>query len=410
MEFQTHTLPNGIRIIHSQVEHSLVSHLGLFVNAGSRDEEASEQGIAHYIEHTLFKGTQKRKAFHILNRLDSVGGDLNAYTTKEYTCIYASVLNAHYTRALELIADIAFQSTFPEKEIRKEKEVIIDEINSYLDAPSEQIFDDFEEQAFAGHSIGRNILGTVDHVKGFQRKDVLSFIGKHYSTNQIVLSSVSGLPMSKVIRLAEKYIGSVPASTSAPERVPYNVYKPQHVTIEREAHQAHYMLGGIGYSAPNPKRRGLVLLNNILGGPAMNSRLNLSIRERAGLTYNIESNYAAYSDTGLFSIYLGTDPQYLNRSIKLTKKELKLLRTKKLGTVQLHNAQQQLIGQIALASENKSNPMVSLGRSLLLYDRVDTIENIYEKITAITASELLEIANEVFDDSVLSSLTYLPAN
>lgn len=410
MEFHTHTLPNGIRIIHSQVQHSLVSHLGLFINAGSRDEEAHEQGIAHYIEHTLFKGTQKRKAYHILNRLDSVGGDLNAYTTKEYTCIYASVLNAHYTRALDLLSDIAFHSTFPAREISKEKEVIIDEINSYLDAPSEQIFDDFEEQVYAGHSIGRNILGTIDHVKGFERKDVQRFVQQHYATNQIVLSSVSDLPMKKVVRLAEKYVGSVPATQQQPERVPFNLYKPQEVVVEREAHQAHYMLGGMGYSAPNPKRRGLVLLNNILGGPGMNSRLNLTIRERYGLTYNIESNYAAYSDTGLFSLYLGTDPQYLNRSVRLAKKELKLLRTKKLGTVQLHNAQQQLIGQIALASENKSNTMVSLGRSLLLHDHVDTIDTIYEKITAITASELLEIANEVFDENNLSALTYLPAN
>ena len=406
MEFYTHTLPNGIRIIHSQVNSSRVSHIGLFINAGSRDEEADEQGMAHFIEHTIFKGTKKRKAYHILNRLDSVGGDLNAYTTKEYTCIYASFLDEHYQRALDLITDISFFSTFPEKELTREKEVIVDEINSYLDSPGELIFDEFEEQVYTGHSIGRNILGTIEHVKGFKKKSVQDFVRKHYTTNRIVFSSVSSLPFSKVKRMAERYLGDIPATESEPVRKAYDLYTPTQATTERDGYQAHYMIGNVTYGSNDDRRRGMVLLNNVLGGPAMNSRLNLGIREKYGFTYNIESNYTPYSDTGLFSLYLGTDPSYLKRSIKLALKEMQKLRTTKLGTTQMHNARQQLIGQIALSSENRANTMLSLGRSLLLYNKVDSLDDIYAAIMAINSSEVLEIANEVFDEKQMSSLTF----
>lgn len=405
-EFEQFTLPNGIRVIHQYRPGVDVSHCGLLINAGSRDEHEGEQGLAHFIEHSLFKGTEKRKAYHILSRLDKVGGELNAYTSKEETAIYASFVSKHFARALELIADITFHSTYPEKEIAKERDVIIDEIHSYLDSPSEQIFDDFEEQLFNGHAIGRNILGTIESVRSFGQPNILKFIKRRYNTDQMVFASVGQLSFAKVKKLVERYLGDVSPSKETAEREPFNSYEPRHEEIRRHTHQVHYMLGGPAYPFDHDKKRGLVLLNNILGGPGMNSRLNLNIREKYGIAYSIESNYQPYTDTGVFSIYLGTDPALFKRSKRLLMSELRKLREKSLGTAQLHEAKQQLIGQIALAQESGAALMLALGKSALLYDQVDTTEEIFRQVESITANDLLEIANEVFDEKMLSSLTY----
>ncbi len=407
MEFDFFTLSNGLRVVHKQIDNSDVSHCGLLIDVGSRDEKDDEQGLAHFIEHCIFKGTGKRKAYHILSGLDAVGGELDAYTTKEETCIYASFLNKHYERAMELIADITFNSTFPAKEIEKEKEVIIDEIYSYQDSPAEQIFDDFEDMIFAGHPIGRNILGTVSSVNTLQQSHIKQFIKRTYSIDKMVFSSVGNIPLKTLQRLLEKHL-SLPFTQKASNgRKPFTGYRPIERTVERDTYQTHCLMGTVAYKASDPKRRYLSLLNNILGGPAMNNRLSLTIREKFGFAYNIESSYTTYSDSGNFNIYFGTDHKHVNKTRALVLKELKKLRETPLGTRQLHQAKQQLIGQIALAQENKVNSMLAFGKSLLLYDTVDPLPVVYGKIEAITATHLLDVANEILTEDRLSTLTYL---
>ena len=366
----------------------------------------NEHGIAHFIEHCLFKGTKNRRAFHILNGLDAVGGELNAYTTKEETTVYASFQNEYLEKAISLVSDIAFHSTFPAHEIKKEKDVVIDEIHSYLDSPSEQIFDDFEEQVFKDHSIGRPILGTIESVSGFKQADLKAFVARNFSTDRMVFSFVGNVSERKLKRLIDKYLGAAEATSKPLQRQPFTSFTPERIVKERESYQTHWLMGSLGYSANSEKRRPLILLNNILGGPALNSRLNMEIREKYGFTYNIESGYSAYCDTGLFSIYFGTDNKYAEKTHALVMKELNKLRQNALGTRQLNAAKKQLIGQIALAQEGTSNLMLGLGKSLLMFDRIDTLAEMYAKIEAITASDVLEVANEVLDPNNFSTLIY----
>ena len=408
MEFQIDTLPNGIRFIHQEEKNAEISHCGLIINVGSRDETPEQHGMAHFLEHTLFKGTKTRKAFHILSRLDAVGGEVNAYTTKEFTCLYASFLNHHYERAIELLVDIAFHSVFPPRELEKEKEVILDEIYSYLDSPSEQIYDDFEEQLFGNHPLGHGILGQEKQLRSFDRDKVLEFFRSHYTTDNMVFSSVGNLPWKKLKKMVEKYLGDIPSSSTELDRAPFADYKAEKVERHMDVHQAHGMIGTLTYPVTHPRRRGMVLLNNVLGGPALNSRLNLNIREKYGFAYNIDSGYHPYSDSGVFQIYLGTDISSFEKSMKLIYKELKALRENKLGVRQLHSAKQQLTGQIAFARESRSGTMLSLGKSLMIFGRIDPLEEVYARINAITAEEVLEIANEVFDPANLSTLAFLP--
>jgi predicted Zn-dependent peptidase len=406
MEFNLFTLSNGIRVIHQEMNGSDVSHCGIIVNAGSRDENEDEQGLAHFIEHSIFKGTNKRKAYHILSGLDAVGGELNAYTSKEETAIYASFQNQYLEKAIELITDITFNSAFETKEINKEKDVIIDEINSYLDSPGEQIYDDFEGQIFAGHSIGRNILGTIESVKSFKRKDILAFMKRNFTTDRMVFSVVGKISEKKLRRLLDKHLGQMEESSSVLNRKAFDQYKVTKVTSTDDNHQTHVMIGSAAYGSDDPKRRSLILLNNILGGPAMNSRLNLGIREKYGFAYNIESSYTPYSDTGIFAVYFGTDNKVSARTHQLVMNELKKFRDKKLGVRQLEQAKKQLIGQIALSQEHHVNSMLSLGKSVILYGAVDLLSETYHKINAVTAEEIFEVANEIFDESRLSSLTF----
>lgn len=405
MDFCTFELSNGIRVIHLQTT-SVVSHCGLIINAGSRDELEHQEGLAHFIEHSIFKGTTKRKTYHILSRLDSVGAEINAYTTKEETWVYASFMENHLNRAVELIADICFNSTFPEKEINKEKDVIVDEINSYLDSPSEMIFDEFEELVFANHPLGRNILGTEESVRSFSRDDIFEMTSRRYRVDQMVFSSVGPSSASKIKKVCEKYLGSYHTEKSSDVRTPFTSYTPSQRVQDKEVFQMHYLIGNEAYHAGHQKKTGLILLNNLLGGPAMNSTLNLQIREKHGMAYNIESSYQSYSDTGMFQIYLGTDERFFGKAEKLVFRELKKLRENALGVSQLHMAKQQLIGQIALSQESGSGTMLALGKSYMLYDRVDSLEEVYKSIQALTSSELLEIANEVFDTSRFSTLIY----
>ncbi len=406
MEFNTYTLKNGIRIIHKP-EKSEVGYCGIIINAGSRDEDNNEHGMAHFIEHVIFKGTKKRKAFHVLSRLEDVGGELNAYTTKEETCIYASFLKEDYERSMELIADITFHSIFPDKEIIKEKEVIIDEINSYKDSPAELIYDDFEELLFPDHAIGRNILGTPELLKSFTREDIYNFLEKNYHTDQIVFCSVGSQNFKKIINLSEKYFGEIPENRRVQKREAIIPGKPTTLKIIKDTYQSHIIIGCTAYDYNHPKRLGLHLLNNILGGPGMNSRLNMSLREKKGIAYNIESNYSPFYGTGVFSIYFGTDEKNINRSLKIVNKELEKLRTLPLGSMQLHKAKRQLKGQIAISSENKESLMLNIGKSYLLYDKVDPLSKIYHKIDKIEAKDLLEIANETFNPEHLSQLIYI---
>ncbi len=407
MDYNKITLKNGIRIIH-KLTTSEVAHCGFIINTGSRDENLSESGITHFIEHAIFKGTNKRKAYHILNRIDNVGGEINAFTTKENTSIYASFTKNHFERALELLTDILFNSNYPESELEKEKEVIVDEINSYQDSPYEQIYDDFEDQIFKNHPLGMNILGTEKSVKTINRDKILAFIRENYLTNEIVFSIVGNIDFKRIQKLCEKYLNAIPEKTKTLTRKEFSNYTPEQFSVKKDVYQTHYILGNLAYDAHHKNKNGFILLNNILGGPAMNSRLNMGIREKYGYTYNIESAYTIFSDTGLFYIYLGTDQKHIAKCLKLVNRELKLLRDKKISSSQLHKAKQQLIGQITLSEENNCNVMLGMGKSLLLYDKVEGLKETYEKINAITESELQNIANEIFDERQLSSLIFLP--
>lgn len=405
MQLLRHTLSNGIRIVHHRT-NGMVAHCGLVINTGSRDEKASEHGMTHFIEHMVFKGTAKRKAYYVLSRLDDVGGELNAYTTKEETAIHASVLKEDFERAVDLISDITFNSVFPEKEIEKEKDVVIEEINSYLDTPAELIFDDFEEMIFSGQPIGRNILGTPDSVKSFSQKTLKEFVAENYSTNEIVFCSVGNIPDETILKLSEKYLGSVSTKKRTGRTISKWLYKPAMVTKKMDTYQNHCIIGNVAYDLNDKRRIGMFMLNNILGGQGLNSRLNLSLREKNGLAYNVESGYNPYSDTGAFSIYFGTDSQNLGKSISIAKSELKKLQNTRLGTIQLNKAKNQIKGYLARGYENHESLMLSIGKSLLVFNKIDTLEDTCRKIDAVTSSELLEIANEIFEPAQLSTLIY----
>ena len=385
---------------------NLVAHCGVIVNAGSRDEMPAEHGLAHFIEHMLFKGTEKRKAYHILSRLEDRGGELNAYTTKEETAIHASFLKEDYPVALEIIGDILFHSTFPEKEIEKEKDVVIEEINSYKDSPSELIFDDFEELIFRDAPIGHPVLGTSESVRAFDRSSIMGFIDKNYLTDQMVLCSTGNISQARFVRLAEKHLGSMPARRGKTGRTPFTGYRPARLEIDKGTWQNHCIMGNIAYNLKDTRRVGMYLLNNILGGQGLNSRLNLSLREKNGFAYNVESSYNPYIDTGLFMIYFGTDSGNLGKSIAIAEKELKKLRKVKLGTIQLHRARQQMKGNLARGWENHESLMLAIGKSIMVFNQVETTETLYRKIDGVSASELLETANEVFCPDQISTLIY----
>lgn len=404
----TWVLPNGLRIIHEPLQ-SRVAYCGFAVDVGTRDECEQEQGMAHFVEHLIFKGTRKRKAWHILNRMENVGGDLNAYTNKEETVVYSAFLAEHFSRAFELLADIVFHSTFPQHEIEKETEVIIDEIQSYKDNPAELIFDDFEDLIFRGHALGHNILGQPDLLRTFRTSDVLSFTRRHYRPENAVFFVLGDVDFKRVIRLAEKYTGDVETTASAVggrKRMVPSPYVPSGMTLNKGTCQAHVMIGGRGYDAYDSRRTALYLLNNLLGGPGMNSRLNLSLRERRGLVYNVESNLTTYTDTGTFCIYFGCDLNDVDLCIRLVHKELKHLRDNRLTSLQLSAAKKQLIGQIGVASDNNENNALGMAKTFLHYNKYESQEAVCRRVDALSADQLLEVANEIFAEEYLSWLIY----
>lgn len=403
----TWVMPNGLRIIH-EPSRSRVAYCGFAVDAGTRDEQEQEQGMAHFVEHLIFKGTRKRKAWHILNRMENVGGDLNAYTNKEETVIYSAFLVEHFSRAFELLADIVFYSTFPQHEIEKETEVIIDEIQSYEDNPAELIFDDFEDLIFRGHPLGRNILGRPDLLRTFRSNDVMAFTKQYYRPENAVFFVSGDIDFKRIVRLAEKYVGDIGegAFVNETSRKAPLPYVPDCVTLDKGTNQAHVMIGGRGYDAYNPRRTALYLLNNMLGGPGMNSRLNVALRERRGLVYNVESNLTAYTDTGTFCIYFGCDPNDVDLCTRLVYKELKRLRENRLTLSQLAAAKKQLIGQIGVASDNHESNALGMAKTFLHYNRYESQEAVCRRIEALTSDLLLEVANEMFAEEYLSRLIY----
>jgi len=406
MTYNIHTLSNGLRIIHAP-NQSAVAYCGFAVDAGTRDEADHEQGMAHFVEHLLFKGTKKRHAWHILNRMENVGGDLNAYTNKEETIVYSAFLAEHFPRAVELLADIVFHSTFPQQEIDKEVEVIIDEIQSYEDSPSELIFDDFEELLFPNHPLGRNILGKPDLLHQFKSEDALRFTSRYYRPENVVFFVQGNVDFKRVVRLVERATADVAPSTESYSRRRPDLYVPRSLTLHRDTHQAHVMIGSRGYDAHDEKRTALYLLNNILGGPGMNSRLNVSLRERSGLVYNVEANLTSYTDTGVFCIYFGTEHDHVDRCIRLVKKELKRLCEKPLSTNQLNAAKKQIIGQIGVARDNAESTALGMAKTFLHYNKMDDPQEVFRRIEALTSKELWEVSNEMFAEEQLSTLIYL---
>ena len=402
----THTLANGLRIIHCPSPTDVV-YCGYAINAGTRDEQDSEQGMAHFVEHLLFKGTTHRRSWHILNRMENVGGDLNAFTNKEETIVYSTFLKEHFMRAAELLTDIVFHSTFPENQIEKEVEVIIDEIQSYEDSPAELIFDDFEEIIFPNHPLGRNILGKPDILRKLSSKDALRFTHEKYRTENMVFFIMGNIEFKKVVKTMERLTSDIPVfQEESIKRLTPPEYVPQNITIGRDTHQSHVMIGTRAYDAHDKRRTGLYLLNNILGGPGMNSRLNIALREKNALVYNVESNLTSYTDTGVFSIYFGCDPEDKERCIELARKELKKLRENLMKENQLSAAKKQIIGQLGVASDNFENCALDMGKCFLHYNRYEEKEEVYKRIESITASEILEIANDIFCEKNLSTLVY----
>jgi predicted Zn-dependent peptidase len=405
MDYQIYTLKNGIRVLLKPAK-STVSHCCLVINAGSRDEEKGQEGLAHFIEHLLFKETSTKNTSQILNRLEIVGGDLNAYTSKEYTCLHASFLKKYLERAVELLQDIAFNSTFPIHEIEKEKAVILDEIASYEDQPEEAINDDFEALIFENHILGENILGTTASVKATQRQHLVDFIAKNYNTHEIVLAVSGSYSLTKVAKFAEKYFGEIPENNQQKKREKPTINNTISKTIQKPINQTHCMIGNVAYSFHQEQKTGLLLLNNVLGGTGMSSRLNLEIREKHGIAYTIESNYTPLSDTGLFSIYFGTDSEKVEKATKLIEKELRKIREIPLGTMQLAQAKKRFIGQIALAEENRMGVLISMAKSLLDYNKIDSLKEVFEKINKVTSPQLIAIANEVMNPNNLSTLIF----
>jgi predicted Zn-dependent peptidase len=398
-------LSNGIRVVCLQVPAS-VSHLGVTLLAGSRFEKSGEEGLAHFLEHCIFKGTKKRKAFHVLSRLDSVGGELNAYTSKEEMCVYASFTQEHFDRASELLADILLNSNFPLKEINKEKEIIIDEINSYMDSPSEKIFDDFEAYLFKGHSLGNNILGTQESVRSFGMDDLSRYVERCFTVGNMVISYVGALPLEEIIRTLEKDFEGANCAISELEYEPVNHQMHFSIRSKEANYQTHAVIGGYAPGYSHEHRRGMTLLTNILGGPALNSRLTLAIREKHGYAYNVEASYSPYVDAGYWNVYLGTDSKNLDKAIQLVYQQLALLRNKKIGILQLSRAKEQLKGHLALGMDSNSGLMLGLGKSLLLFDQIDTVQEIHDGIERLTATELLEIANTYFHPDQCSELIF----
>lgn len=406
-EYLTHILPGGLRIIYQQCRSS-VSYAGFTVNVGTRDERAGEEGLAHFVEHLIFKGTARRKSWHILNRMENVGGELNAYTSKEETVVYSVFLSEHLSRAVELMCDLIRNSQFPEVEIEREREVILDEINSYKDTPSEQIYDEFENLLFSQHALGHNILGNRDMLLSFSSVDGRRFLQQHYVPSRLVFFYRGAIPFRRVIATVTRYMGDMEngAATELMREAPTG-YSSFSRRVQLDTHQAHVLVGNRAYDMFDTRRPALFLLNNLLGGPGMNSRLNVALREKKGYVYTVESSVTNYTDTGVFAVYFGTDPTKVDTCLSVLNRELRRLRQSALSSMQLANAKRQFIGQMAIGSENNESMALGMGKSYMHYNRYDSLEDTFARINGVSAQDILAVANEIFDESALSTLIYI---
>jgi predicted Zn-dependent peptidase len=402
--FESYTLSNGIRLVHQRIE-SPVAYCALMMNTGSRDELENESGVAHLVEHLMFKETGKRKAHHILSRMENVGGELNAYTTKEDTCIHAAFLNTHYARSLELFNDIVFNHRVTDKVLQLEKSVVIDEIRSTKDSPSELIFDEFDELLFPNHPLGRNTLGTAHSVNKLGKTEIERFVARNYHPDQMVLSSVGNISFQRLAGYAEKYFGAIPSKPQAPAvRTAPAAYVPFEKRTGKRNHQSHCIIGTTCDSADRGFRIAMTMLANLLGGPGMNTRLNMSLRERYGWVYHVEASYTPYSDVGVFNVYFASDKSKVEKCVIQIEKELDRLKRNPLTREQLKKLQLQVMGQWAIASDMNDARMLSAGKNILMFDNVDNLHDIWVQISEVNAERLCEVANEVFRH--LSFLTY----
>ncbi len=412
MKYNTYTLDNGLRIIHLPSDSQVV-YCGYQINAGTRNEEPGEEGLAHFCEHVTFKGTERRKAWHILNCLESVGGDLNAYTNKEGTVYYSAILKEHIARAVDLLSDIVFHSVYPQAEIDKEVEVICDEIESYNDSPAELIYDEFENILFKGSPLGHNILGTAEQVRAFKTEDALRFTRKLYRPDNAIFFAYGDIDFKKLVRLLQRALADDESVVKlAEEKLPKN-YPPvgdgiagQTIVMQKNTHQAHVMIGTRAYDVNDDRRMPLYLLNNMLGGPGMNAKLNLALREHNGLVYTVESTMVAYGDTGTWSIYFGCDEHDVKRCLRLVRKELDKFMQKPLSDAQLKAAKKQIKGQIGVACDNRENFALDFGKSFLHYGWEKNVDRLYEQVDEITAAQIQAVAQELFDKDRLTTLIF----
>ena len=421
MKYNTYTLDNGLRIIHLPSDSKVV-YCGYQINAGTRNEELGEEGLAHFCEHVTFKGTERRKAWHILNSLESVGGDLNAYTNKEGTVYYSAILKEHIARAVDLLTDIVFHSVYPQAEIDKEVEVICDEIESYNDSPAELIYDEFENIIFKGSPLGHNILGTAEQVRSFKTEDALRFTRKLYRPDNAIFFAYGDIDFKKLVRLLKKSFLSEERRVksekfNSPEaqaqfNIQHSTFNTQHsfegqtIVMQKNTHQAHVMIGTRAYDVNDSRRMPLYLLNNMLGGPGMNAKLNLALREHNGLVYTVESTMAAYGDTGIWSIYFGCDEHDVKRCLRLVRKELDKFMQKPLSEAQLKAAKKQIKGQVGVACDNRENFALDFGKSFLHYGWEKNVDRLYEQVDEITAEQIQAVAQELFDKDRLTTLIF----
>ena len=431
MKYNTYTLDNGLRIIHLPSDSKVV-YCGYQINAGTRNEEPGEEGLAHFCEHVTFKGTERRKAWHILNCLESVGGDLNAYTNKEGTVYYSAILKEHIARAVDLLTDIVFHSVYPQAEIDKEVEVICDEIESYNDSPAELIYDEFENIIFKGSPLGHNILGTAEQVRSFKTEDALRFTRKLYRPDNAIFFAYGDIDFKKLVRLLKKSFLSEERRVKSEEttfgdrrerqfnspeaqaqfNIQHSTFNTQHsfegqtIVMQKNTHQAHVMIGTRAYDVNDDRRMPLYLLNNMLGGPGMNAKLNLALREHNGLVYTVESTMVAYGDTGVWSIYFGCDEHDVKRCLRLVRKELDKFMQKPLSEAQLKAAKKQIKGQVGVACDNRENFALDFGKSFLHYGWEKNVDRLYEQVDEITAEQIQAVAQELFDKDRLTTLIF----
>jgi predicted Zn-dependent peptidase len=401
-------LTNGIRVVHQLIPTTAIVHCGIILDVGSRDETFDNQGIAHFWEHMAFKGTKKRKTIDIISSLDSVGGELNAYTDKEKIAFYASVRKEYFELAVDVLSDITFHSVFPEKELEKERGVILEEMAMYNDSPDDSLQDEFEAVVYKKHPMGMNILGREETIKAFTKKDFVSFFRNHINTSRIVFSCVGNISQDEVERLAKKYLERFFNVCLNGKRKKFTNYKAQEAILRRTVKQAKCAIGRDAYSMRHDDRIPLYMLVNMLGGPGMNSQLNLALREKYGFVYSVEAHYIPYTDTGMFAVFFGTEPKQLDKCIRLVKQELMKLCDKPLSARKLSAMREQIKGQLAMAEENNLSLMLMMGRSVLDFGRVPTLEEIFEKIDEPSAAHLQDIAQDIFDERKMTFLTMIP--